>query len=227
MVVNDVITEVRRLISDTRVPYRYSDSELVGYVNQTLKRISVMRPDLFSKIVEMPCTAGQVLQSIPDDGIRLIEVYSVVGGKALTEVDREALDQMYPQWANDTAKAAQNWMRHPRNASKFFIYPKAPVGQVLSVEYSQTPAVYGLGDTVELLADAYFPTVVDGTIFLAESIDNEHVNSGRAKMFLESFTQSLSTQLQSRVLTDTEDAGMAPGDKDRRLRENRTNMKMR
>jgi hypothetical protein len=65
-----------------------------------------------------------------------------------------------------------------------------------------------LGETVELLADAYFPVVVDGTIFLAESIDNEHVNSNRAQLFQQSFVQALSTNFQARPVTDTEEAGL-------------------
>jgi len=227
VVVNDVVTEVRRLISDTRTPYRYSDAELVGYVNQTLKRMAIMRPDLFSYIGEMLCDTGTTLQSIPEDGIRVVEVFNVVGGKSLVEVDRESLDQMYPQWANDAAKPAQNWMRHPRNPTKFFIYPKAPANQYLTIEYAKTPATYGLGDTVLLLSDSYFPTVVDGTVFLAESIDDEHVTSGRAKMFQDSFLQGLSASAAAREATDSEDANMAPANRDRRLRENRTNMKMR
>jgi hypothetical protein len=99
-------------------------------------------------------------------------------------------------------------MRHPRNANRFFIYPKAPAAQVLVLEYSQAPRNYNLGEQVELLPDAYLPVVIDGTIFLAESIDNEHVNSNRAKLFQDSFIQALSTNFQARPVTDTEDAGL-------------------
>jgi hypothetical protein len=101
-------------------------------------------------------------------------------------------------------------MRHVRNNNRFFIYPKAPASQVLIIEYSQAPKNYVLGETVDLLPDAYFPVVVDGTIFLAESIDNEHVNSNRAQLFQQSFVQALSTNFQARPVTDTEEAGLQP-----------------
>jgi hypothetical protein len=42
-----VITEVRRLLLDETEPYRYSDTFLLGLVNQGLKRMAVLRPDLF------------------------------------------------------------------------------------------------------------------------------------------------------------------------------------
>ena len=44
MILDDVITEVRRIIQDTNIPYRYSDDVLLGFANQALKRIAVLRP---------------------------------------------------------------------------------------------------------------------------------------------------------------------------------------
>jgi hypothetical protein len=211
MILDAVIAEVRKMLQDTStnaVLQRYSDAELLGFANQALKRIAVLRPDLFAKIAEFTTTAGEVLQTAPSDSLRIMEVFRVKDGAAIRETNRLTLDQTYPDWANDDPGATVNWMRHPRNANRFFIYPKAPASQILIIEYSQSPKTYSLGETVELLADAYFPVVVDGTIFLAESIDNEHVNSNRAQLFQQSFVQALSTNFQARPVTDTEEAGL-------------------
>ena len=108
---------------------------------------------------------------------------------------------------NDAAAATQNWMRHVRNPNKFFIYPKAPANQILDIEYAQTPPTYDGTTTVALLGDAYSPVVIDATVFIAESIDNEHVNSNRAALFQQSFTQALGVGIQSRAITDTEESG--------------------
>jgi hypothetical protein len=98
-------------------------------------------------------------------------------------------------------------MRHLRNPNKFFIYPKSTAGQQLNIEYSQTPIDYASGDTILFIPETYFPSVVDGTVFLAESIDNEHVNSGRAKLFYDSFIQGLSGSASNRLIADSESAG--------------------
>ena len=211
MTLNEVITEARRLIQDINSPQRYSDTVMLGFANQTLKRMAVLRPDLFAYIGEIPCTAGQVLQSPPTESLRIIEIFQVKDGNGITEVDRTILDQTYPGWMNDPAAATVNWMRHVRNPNKFFIYPKAPAGQILIGEYSQTPPNYLGTQTVALLPDAFFPVVVDGTVFLAESVDNEHVNSNRAQLFQQSFTQALGVSAQARTLTDTEESGI-PGE---------------
>lgn len=208
MILNDVIVEARRLIQDNNTPQRYSDAVLLGFANQTLKRMAVLRPDLFAYIGEIPCAAGQVLQSPPIDSIRVMEIFQVKDGAGVIEVDRTTLDQTYPGWMNDPAGPTVNWMRHVRNPNKFFIYPKAPADQILIGEYSQTPPTYTGSQTVALLPDAFFPVVVDGTVFLAESVDNEHVNSNRAQLFQQSFTQALGVSAQARSLTDTEEAGI-------------------
>ena len=210
MTPNEAITEVRRLIQDTKTPYRYSDTVLLGFVNQTLKKMVVLRPDLFAVIGDFTTVASTVLQSCPTDSVRLMQIFQVKNGDAVTEVSKETLDRMYPNWVNEAAGVPVNFMRHVRNPNKFFVYPRPTAGIVLVGEYAQSPAAYALNDTIALLPDAYLTSVVEGTIYLAESIDNEHVNSGRAKLFQDAFTQGLGVGLQARVVTDTEEGGLDP-----------------
>lgn len=208
MILSDVLTEVRRIIQDTNTPYRYSDDVLLGFANQALKRIAVLRPDLFAFIGDITCDDGETVQSAPSDSIRLIEIYRVKNGDGIIETNREALDQAYPTWMNDAAGPTVNFMRHTRNPNKFFIYPKAPANQILIGEYAKTPQDYDLTTPIELLPDAYEPVVIDATVFIAESVDNEHVNSNRAQLFQQSFTQALGVAAQSRSITDTERGGL-------------------
>ncbi len=210
MTPQDVITEVRRLIQDESAPLRYSDAVLLGYVNQTLKRMAILRPDLFSFITNISTTANTVLQSCPSDSVRLVEIFRVVNGNAITEVSRDTLDQSAPGWVAEAAGTPVNYVRHVRNPNRFFLYPAPTTGTQLVAEYVQSPPAYTLGQTIGLLPDSYLSTVVDGTVYLAESVDNEHVNSGRAKLFFDSFTQSLGVGLQSRAITDTEEGGLDP-----------------
>jgi hypothetical protein len=205
-----IIAEVRRLIQDTKTPFRYSDTVLLGFVNQTLKKMVIIRPDLFSVITDISTTPGTVVQSLPSDAMRLVEVFAVKGGNAVREVSRDMLDQTTPGWLSEPAGTPVNFMRHVRNPYRYFLYP-APVGGVeLLAEYAQTPPDYALNATIAELRDAYLPVVVDGTVFLAESIDNEHVSSGRAKLFQDAFVQALGVSLQSRTITDIESAGLGP-----------------
>lgn len=210
MTPNEIITEARRLIQDTKTPYRYSDAVMLGFVNQTLKRMVTIRPDLFAVIGDFTTTANTVLQSCPADSTRLIEIFQVKNGNAITEVNRATLDRTAPNWQNEEAGQPVNFMRHVRNPNRFFVYPRPEAGVVLVGEYAQTPPDYTLNQEIAYPTDAYFPVAVDGVVFLAESIDNEHVNSGRAKLFQDAFVQGLGVSLQSRTITDTEAGGQDP-----------------
>ena len=210
MIFDDVIVDVRRIIQDEdSTAYRYSNAFMLGMGNQALKRIQLLRPDLFAKTGTVANIAGEVLQSAPTDSLRIIEVLSINGsGVGLVEAVRETLDQTLPTWPNDTAAAAINWMRHVRNPNKFFIYPQAPSSQTLDIEYSQVPPTYDGTTAITLLPDAYFPVVVDIMVFLLESVDNEAVTSGRAKLYKESYENMLGVSKGSIPVTDTEDAGL-------------------
>ena len=136
MILDTVIAEVRKMLQDTSTNtalQRYSDSELLGYANQALKRIAVLRPDLFAKITDFSTVAGEVIQTAPSDSLRIMEIFRVKDGASIRETNRETLDQTYPDWANDDPGPTVNWMRHVRNANRFFIYPKAPAAQVLEL----------------------------------------------------------------------------------------------
>lgn len=204
----DVIVDVRQLIQDTKVPYRYSDTVLLGFVNQTLKRMCVLRPDLFVTITSISTTPNTFVQTLPAGAVRLVEIFAVQNGAAVDEVDRDEANRAYPTWTNATPGIPTKYMRHPRNPIQYFLSPAPTAGVVLIGEYVQSPASYGISATIANLPDAYFSVLVDGTVFLAESIDNEHVNSGRAKLFMDSFIQTLGVSLQSRTVTDLEDGGM-------------------
>jgi hypothetical protein len=204
----DVINEVRRAVQDTKIPIRYSDEHVLGLVNQSIRRTSLLRPDLFSLITDFACVAGTV-QRAPADSMRIMEIImNGVGSANVNEVNRDALDLMFSSWQSLPQAPTTNWMRHPRNPNAFFVYPPSPDGQVLVIEYAQSPKNYGSSEVIELLPDAYLPCLVDCTVWLLESIDNEHVNNGRAQMFQQAFMQGLGLTVQTKVVTDTEAGGI-------------------
>jgi hypothetical protein len=105
---------------------------------------------------------------------------------------------------SDPAGIPFNFIRHPRNATKFFLYPRPIANLTATVEYVVEPKVYTINETILYLKDTYLGVVVDGVVFLASSIDDEHVNSNRAKLFQESFTSSLGVDMQQQAVLDNE-----------------------
>jgi hypothetical protein len=178
---------------------------VLATVNSCLRRIALLRPDLFAEIGTVTCVVGQI-QSAPADSIRIMEVLQAVGGDAVAEVNRETLDLALAAWPSGTTGAATDWMRHVRNPNRFFIYPPSAAGQQLLVEYARSPSNLALADPVPI-PDAYFPVVVDASVWWLESQDSESVSDARAKMFQDSFTQMLGMTAQTKPVTDTESGG--------------------
>ena len=46
--VKDAVDQARALLQDSDTPYRYSDTDLVAYLNNGLAEIKRLRPDVFS-----------------------------------------------------------------------------------------------------------------------------------------------------------------------------------
>jgi hypothetical protein len=216
MTPSEIIVEARKLLQDTRVPFRYSDADLLGYLNQAILRVLTMRPDLFTEVGDLTLVPNTVVQNLPSDGHRLVDLYYVKGGGAVTEVNRVVFERSHPNWAQDPAGPPVNYMRHPRNPTTFFVYPQPATSTEVVAEYVAVPTAYTLVDTITHPSAGYFSTLVDGVVFLASSIDDEHVNSGRAQLFQQSFMQALGTDLQSRTVTDQENMPAAEQDRRRR-----------
>jgi len=202
----DVIASVRIDVNDSTVPYRQSDANILNMVNRTVKRISVLRPDLFATIVPFTCAAG-VTQTMPANSMRLIDVlWSTTGQMNVNEVDRDAMDLMFGSWEFASPDNATDWMRDTRNPNVFYVYPPSSNSQVLQIEYAKSPTTYVLGDTVEL-PDAYFPIVVDGTVAVYEGVDDESIGTGRAKERQTQFMEALGMTIKSKDVTDTRPGG--------------------
>lgn len=189
MTPNTIIAQARTILSDTDTDLqRYSPDDLLGYVNDGLKEMVTIRPELFSTIGDYTCVAGQCEQSLRiEDAATLIEVLCIHGSTALTPFDLPVMDAFNPGWRADTAGAAQQWARFSNDPLRFYVYPKAPTGQVLDVRYIRLPAIYGADEVITEVPEIYAPALADYVIYRAESRDDEHVNSNRAAQFFQSF----------------------------------------
>ncbi len=226
MQVGKVIEQVRNIIQDTGDSPRYPDDMLVGYVNMAVQSIAVARPDLFARLEWVDCEPGNVAVTAPTGSIRVIEVNhtrtgnegSYEYGPVLTEVDVKQLNTSDPHW-RDTSRASAcptptQYARNIRNPNIVFIVPGVPAGgaRQVELEYALSPApAEDKEGEIKLLPEAYFPIVVDGVVFLVEAMEDEAVNSRRAEVFLNKFNAALGITASSRILTDTDRAGLPTG----------------
>lgn len=184
------VSSARTILNDTD-SVRYSDADLLQYANDALDVMVKIVPELFHTDGTHACTAGTVDQELSaGTAVALVSVNRIQGGDDVTEADLAALGVYDPTWRTETAGAARHWMRKGAQPRKFMIYPPAPSSQTLEITYVAVPSEYALTDDTGLPAN-YSDAVADYIVYRAESRDDEHINSNRAKQFLDSFAQKV------------------------------------
>lgn len=209
MTPQEVIDAARVLINDDNalMPERFSDTTMLGFVNQAIKRACAVRPDLFIVNETITPTVDQVEQELDDNVTRIMEIHRVVNGSAVGEVDKLTMDRSAPDWTIETSGTPVNWMRHPRNPRRYYLYPAPATGTQLEAEFIEVPADYAIGATIAM-PDSYKTALVDCVVFLAEVVDNESVETQRAKEFHASFMQALGADYNQRRMVDNEDGSV-------------------
>ena len=186
----DIITTARTIYNDAdSALYRKADSELLGYINEGLREISALKPELFMTIGDLICTVGAVEQTVTfNDAQALVNVLCIHAGAALTPFDIDTMNAFNPGWRADTAGSAVQWSKYPGDPLRFFIYPKAPAAaQTLDVMYIRNPTTLTLVDAITEIPAGYMPALVDYTVYRAEIADDEFSNNQRATTMYASF----------------------------------------
>ena len=112
---------------------------------------------------------------------------------------------------DDTVQARPEWARRPKNPNGFVFTPAPPRGSILRIEFARvppaTPPNYDQTTVVPYLSDAYSTTMIHCVVWLAESVNDRSVVSGRAQMYQTSFLQALVGEMEARVITDDPSEG--------------------
>jgi hypothetical protein len=187
-----IIGDVRHTTNDIRAPYRQSNEELLGYVNEGLRSACVMRPDLFSATDLHLCDPGKTQQRLGfARAVALIDILGIENGPALRRFDYDAMNNFNPGWRNADTAAAREWCPLAGDAVGFLLSPPPPRNQLLRVRFVRNPKSYGLEEVIADLPITYRPALVAYVVYRAESKDDEHVLSARAGAAYEIFKNAL------------------------------------
>lgn len=191
-----VIDRARYPLNDT-AKSRYFDADGLSFLNDGLLAMVIFRPDLFTVVGDIACAAATCDQVLPVGGVTVLDVFAVKNGRGVTKIEVDTLRTFRSSWRSDAAGPCQHWMYLPedigkQNGPQFTIYPQAPNGQVLTGMYVKTPATLVLGANLPF-ADDYSVPLQHYVTGRFEMLDDEHVDSGRVKMLLDTFESMLKT----------------------------------
>ncbi len=144
--VNSIVNRAATLIQDA-TNVRWPTSELIDWLNDGQREIVLIKPQASVKNESKMLDASATKQTIPSNGVMLIDVVRNMGangstpGNAIRPVSREVLDAQRPSWHSDAnAGSIQHFMFDPRDPKTFYIYPKAPAtAWYVELIYSASP----------------------------------------------------------------------------------------
>lgn len=158
----DVATRARTILQDA-AGVRWTDAEILRWVNDGQREIVTLVPSAYSKTVIVTLAAGTrqtaaTLTPALADCVQLVRMtrnYDAAGttpGDAITPCQREFLDREIPDWHQTTpASSVRHYMPDPQDPKGLAIYPPVTAGRKAEVFYYALPAdVAAIGSAITL-----------------------------------------------------------------------------
>ena len=213
--VNDVIDKVQQILQDT-AGIRWSETnELIEWVNDAQREITLLKPDATSTNQTVTLTTG-TKQSLPSDGNRLLRVIRNMsaasggnGGRSVRLVARDVLDTQTPTWhdPNVTGDAAhtnvvKNYIYDEQDPTNYYVFPGVSGDVYLEIVYSKNPAtVAAAGDNLGV-EDIYANAVQNYVLYMAYMKESEvAANAQRASSHYNLFTAAITGKAQIDTIT--------------------------
>lgn len=204
--VQDIIDRVAYLLLDidrSDDEARWTDDELIRWINDSRMAILTRKPSACSKLVIVSLVAG-THQTIPDNGVQLFDVVRNMGlsgttpGRSIRRTDRQNLDDDDVYWHKATPKAEISQFTYDdRTPKDFFVQPPAIAGTNILIAHAAIPdAIAGSTDTLDIGLEC-MDAVVNYVAFRAKSKDSEYANASEAAAFYAAFGDALGMQTQT------------------------------
>lgn len=193
-----IVNKVAVLIQDT-TNIRWPKSDLYDYLNAGQREIVLLKPNAYVKNTSFTLAAGSK-QTIPADGVDLIDVPRNTSGQAITLVARAILDAQVPNWHLATGTRVQHYCFSERDPKTFYVYPSS-AGSV-EIIYSASPPNVNPGGVISL-DDIYESALIDYICYRAYLKDTEYAeNMDNANRYYTAFRTALTGKQQSESVTD-------------------------
>ncbi|WP_213956344.1 DUF6682 family protein [Variovorax sp. dw_954] len=191
------INQARILLADLG-KVRWADDELLGWLNGAQLQIVAVRPDAKATKATINLVAGAD-QTIPVTGTRLLDVKRNVGGRAITLISRDQLNEFDPDWyAADQSDTIKHYTFDPNDPKSFEVVPPAIAGTQVSIVYAAIPTDCADLNADIALDDIYEGPLIDWICYRAWIKDGEtSPDQQRAANALATFMQALTGKTRS------------------------------
>ena len=187
---------VKLLMDDGSVRWRRSD--LLGWLNDGQLQIVIVRPDAKTTTGPIVLVEGP-LQRIPTAGLRLMDITRNTGGRGVTMITRQQLNDLTTAWFTTASKSViKHYAFDERFPKQFHTFPPAAAGASVEGRYSVTPTACATEAANIDLDDTYKTPLIDYICYRAFLRDGESPsNLNRSNAFMQAFMLGLTGKLQA------------------------------
>lgn len=165
---------------------RWSEAELLGWINDGQLEVLKEKPDTNPGIAAVQLSAGAE-QSLASTAMQLLDVTTNMGtdgttrGDVVSVVERKFMDAIEPGWMIKTAAdTVIHVVYDPKRApKKFWVYPMSTGNNYIELITSDYPTVLSALNENITVGDEYATTIMHYVLFMAFSKDAEERNSAQ------------------------------------------------
>lgn len=179
-----IIALVRNQLIDqgqNNVAYRWSDSELIGWINDAQRAVQNVAPESCATLAVINPLVADVRQPLPANAHMLLDVYRNMGasgstpGLAPVSFNRDWLNAQDPTWPADTPNpVVRAWMYDPSDRYVFYVYPANDGTGTLEINYSQQIANCQQDTDTLTVQGIYQTPIFDYTMMRALQKDSDY-----------------------------------------------------
>jgi hypothetical protein len=186
--VRSILNRAAALLNDEEF-VRWEESELLEWLNDGQRAVA-KGPSTDAYVVrDNITTAAGTVQSLPDNGIRLVDVVrNVSGGGAIQQSDYATVNMLRSTWRAATNGVAETYFYDPSNPTEFEVYPPQSAGNLIEVVYNAQPTNASISGNITI-SDMYADSLIDYIAYRGFSKDTEDSSPelGRATAFYRAF----------------------------------------
>ena len=185
--VRSILNRAASLLNDEE-HVRWEESELLEWLNDGQRAVAKgPATDAYGLRDDITAVSGTV-QSLPDDGIRLVDVVRTAAGGAIQQSDYAIVDMLRSSWRTASSAPAENYFYDERNPKQFEVYPPQAGGELIEVVYNAQPGDTTITGNI-VISDMYADSLIDYVVYRGLSKDNEDTSPdlGRATAFYKAF----------------------------------------
>lgn len=204
--VREIINSAKRTLQEQGAEgVRWTNQELVEYLNDAYRFLVEVEPEAFADNSEFECAAG-TRQEIPANASRLIAVKRNIDGRMMpvTATDSETLGRVRPYWHSENPTNEQElFVYDERDPKRFYVYPPAVEGSLIEIVCAMEPEKhlvthYEDNETQLRTTDRHYPALLNYILFRAFDKDGDgYGNFQRGQSYLAAAYNSLGAKLQN------------------------------